>query len=867
MPFALVSSPFTDPVKLMHSVSGSSTSRASQHSLVFDSGRSQFGHSRSRSITPEREDARSVASYRSRGTSYTAARSTRTSSLDRQKFVIVQQGKSGIDWQFISAWTDLVMKQNIAEHLTGEMHNFVHNILLALNLLVSGNPEEQQTLADAPQVRSALVKLTYFQQDALRDQALLLLSQLALSHWETAVEIIKEKGLMERLEGLLLDQCAKVRDSAALLINNIAGSGGEPAIVTLAQSTRLIQILVSRLVSEDSLELQRITSALNHISRSTASSRALRKLKAQEGLVRLLSKTRFCQEEAWMGLATMALANLQGTDDGVYFSANQDTLPHLVEFLRCAIDKIKLNGIYFRVYDVVYSVAHLCSNSLNHAVLHDSGLVEVLCHIVSNWKPGMYEWGYSVYNASTYPVLERSTTALYDLCETQECRETMTALGMEDVCERLMCTEEAQVKEYAAKVLWRLRDRQNVLYSLEQIVHHVDVIRINAARFGWTENERTTRLSALLESREQSVPFGQLVTESVRWMKDSLQFDRMERIRHLMLGTQRSSARVILLDWGRLMKRNSKARWQRKWFERIRQASLKKDAFHCWRQNTGSQAVMRRKLAKGVLKWIHQGVRGAFNVWLDLLKEKRRIREVCMKLTKRWINMQLAAPFYRWQENYFEARRLRFSQSRVIRKWMNRGLNMCFESWKTEVEQTKHEQNIIQKIVTRWNNMPKATAFVTWYCNTKERQRERKIVSRIVVRWTQRSLLSSFEKWRAQRKEQERLRKIVSRILLTWTHRLISAALKKWRVVCNQNSGFEALVNSICKRLVGQWLRLWHETTVHNMVLLKKMCTVLKRNTWSSLLTIFSAWHRVASASRLHHASASSLTTHLYEGA
>ena len=128
-------------------------------------------------------------------------------------------------------------------------------------------------------------------------------------------------------------------------------------------------------------------------------------------------------------------------------------------------------------------------------------------------------------------------------------------------------------------------------------------------------------------------------------------------------------------------------------------------------------------------------------------------------------------------------------------------------------------------------------------------------------------MLHVLEKWRAQRKEQERLRKIVSRIILTWTHRLISAALKKWRVVCNLNSGFEALFNSICKRLVGQWLRLWHETTVHNMMLLKKMSTVLKRNTWSSLLTIFSAWHRVASASRLHHASASSLTTHLYEGA
>ena len=266
--------------------------------------------------------------------------------------------------------------------------------------------------------------------------------------------------MIRRVYHLLLHAQPKSRESAGLLINNLAGAGGDEAIVELAKDEQLIKAMLCRLDSEDSLELQRITSAFNHISRSRASSWALRKLRVQEGLVRLLSQTRYRQEEAWMGLATMALANLQGDDGAAYFSANPDTLPHLVEFLRCAVDQIKLNGIYFRVYDVLYSLSHLCRNAMNHAVLSDSGLVGVLCHIVSEWRPGLFEWNYTAQKCGTHPVLEAATDALYHLCESEGCRLLMQDAGIEQVCERFLVTEESVVQEYAAKVLWRVRDRQ-----------------------------------------------------------------------------------------------------------------------------------------------------------------------------------------------------------------------------------------------------------------------------------------------------------------------------------------------------------------------------------------------------------------------
>jgi hypothetical protein len=60
-----------------------------------------------------------------------------------------------------------------------------------------------------------------------------------------------------------------VRDNTALLVNNVAGVGGDEAIAILCRCKPLIRILVELLSSHDSpAVLQRLVGCVNHLSRS-----------------------------------------------------------------------------------------------------------------------------------------------------------------------------------------------------------------------------------------------------------------------------------------------------------------------------------------------------------------------------------------------------------------------------------------------------------------------------------------------------------------------------------------------------------------------------------------------------------------------
>ena len=60
-----------------------------------------------------------------------------------------------------------------------------------------------------------------------------------------------------------------VRDNTALLVNNVAGVGGDEAINILSRCKPLISILVELLSSHDApVVLQRFVGCFNHLSRS-----------------------------------------------------------------------------------------------------------------------------------------------------------------------------------------------------------------------------------------------------------------------------------------------------------------------------------------------------------------------------------------------------------------------------------------------------------------------------------------------------------------------------------------------------------------------------------------------------------------------
>ena len=804
-------------------------------------------YSGDRRLSPCRHSV--AASYVTTASEHTAINSPRISSLDRHSNVVVKEGSSGIDFLFMRNWAQMVKTQASEPRMESELYVFFYNVLSSVEHLVSGNPAEEYKLANTPDVISAIAALIRYQAESMHDRATLLLSQLALSHWEIAVAITKEPGLIQRLTELLTHGSKNARDSAGLLVNNLAGSGGDEAVLLLSNSSQLIQRLVMMLDSDDSLELQRITSTFNHLSRSPRSARVLSKTKAQEALVRLLSQTRFCQEESWMGLATMALSNMQSREDGVYFSANQDTLPHLVEFLRCAMDQIKLNGIYFRVYDVMYTLAHVSHNPINHAVLADCGLIEALCHIVTEWTPGKYVWKFSAQNVDTHPVLERATDALYNLCESEQCRIIMQGLSFEGVCERLIRTEDAIVKEYAAKVLWRLRDRQIIVLGIQQIIANVNNVRTISGRYDWTESERVMRLNAVLQLNDGRL--GQQVAESVRWMKDGLQFDRMERIRHLMLGTQTSSTRMVFKDWGLIAKRNSKIQWRYKMLQRIHKATLMRECFGSWFNLARNEMGNRRKIGNIVARWSHRELLPAFNAWQDHVKTRRKQRNICTRVVRRWENQRYALPFLAWQEFTTTEKRLRQSLTRIVRRWTHMALAPAFLKWfEWSKEQTRMEY-VCDKIIKRWTHMTIAPSFDRWREMSDREAKLKRICSKILGRWTHMALAPAFLQWFEWSKEQTRMEYVCDKIIKRWTHMTIAPSFDRWREMSDR----EAKLKRICSRIISRWSRLslfrclhtWRMSSRDEKVLLSKYVKSLCRRTRLTLASCFDAWRRSSS--------------------
>ena len=85
-------------------------------------------------------------------------------------------------------------------------------------------------------------------------------------------------------------------------------------------------------------------------------------------------------------------------------------------------------------------------------------------------QPGKYGALFSAVRASTYPVLELATDILEHLAKYQPARERMVGRGLESTCERLIRDHDEQVRKHATKALWRLRDHDAILLTLQSVV-------------------------------------------------------------------------------------------------------------------------------------------------------------------------------------------------------------------------------------------------------------------------------------------------------------------------------------------------------------------------------------------------------------
>lgn len=178
------------------------------------------------------------------------------------------------------------------------------NIVTALVHHCRNNAALQARLAEHPDMPRALCAVMQCGHDDSAGQASLCLSQMALASPDTAVILTHVHGVLAAAEELIRSGSERTRDCAALLINNLAGMGGDESIILITKRVSLIGELVKMLKSHDTSarQLQRVTSTFNHLSRSKQSSNILRRFRVHEALTLVVTRRRM-QEAGSEGIA------------------------------------------------------------------------------------------------------------------------------------------------------------------------------------------------------------------------------------------------------------------------------------------------------------------------------------------------------------------------------------------------------------------------------------------------------------------------------------------------------------------------------------------------------------------------------------
>ena len=291
------------------------------------------------------------------------------------------------------------------------------------NLATVCNTDMFRALVDSRHMLNGLVGVIDRGASGEVVHAVFLLSQLALLGPVTAQRIAllpgitqacckgisagsREAGSSAKSESLALN--------TALMVNNVSALGGEEAIKALTSNGELIRELGSWLDNaHDAETLQRLTGVFNHLSRSLESARALHTHGIMQALHRLVTRRvagSVESHEAYLGLAHMAIANIavrQNKEKNVSIEATHtQAVKSIVGFLKLAIEGRHLNGIHFRVYDVLFALDSLCKYKERDLLGIECGLVDLAVQVTAEWTPGKYSSIFSDAKASTHPVLE-----------------------------------------------------------------------------------------------------------------------------------------------------------------------------------------------------------------------------------------------------------------------------------------------------------------------------------------------------------------------------------------------------------------------------------------------------------------------------
>jgi hypothetical protein len=597
---------------------------------------------------------------------------------------------------------------------------------------------------------------------------------------------------------------------------------------------------------------------------TTQSSKMLRRQRVMSALIKVLSTAQNFSSGSWKGcqaLAEMALANLMGkgvkdqTDlaehglgdltsaqfqEAAKAAASPSAIRSVVQFLQHGMNQQRIYGILLRVYDVLFPLSQLSMNPRNHHVMMEAGLVELIVEIVSSWRPGLYSAQFSAERGSTYPVLEVASEILQHLTRYLPARKRMIELNLESTCERLIREHVKIVQHHAVKVLWRLRDRDDLLHTLDSIIDGVEHMKMMAVRYHWTEPERNLRIKGLIH--EEGVASS--LHHALQWLNTNIDSDALLHIRNMMMGMDRKSLGLVMHELRRLVQRNKMLRFMVATRWRRKHASCKAAFFVAWHDNIQQFKIYRQKGTKVIRRWIRKGLAVAFEAWQLNIKNQRDHMRVARKIILRWTHMSLGSAFDQWCAIIDQKHAV---MSRVLGTWRNRPLSAGFSLWLEHVKVLKQQQSVIIRVLKHWTNRTIAKVFDTWCQHSREQRKINFVGIKILKHWTHRTAAAAFESWNAHALEQKKMKAVCTKVLRHMLHRKLSMAFDTWR----EHSSTKMRIEMVCSRVIARMLNgklatafgTWcdHANQQRHM---EDVCSrVLKHWTQRSAAAAFESWN------------------------
>ena len=285
------------------------------------------------------------------------------------------------------------------------------------------------------------------------------------------------------------------------------------------------------------------------------------------------------------------------------------------------------------------------------------------------------------------------------------------------------------------------------------------------------------RLSAVLRQKRMD----EELQAAWNWIKEAMLYDKLDRIKALMLGADRKSLRYIFDQWNLLM------------------LQLKTDESHV-EESVTEEDMLFLALTKD-MHVRHQEDMAKMRVSLSSSHDAFRASKARFleRVLGHWRGRELGAAFDAWRFCALTRRGIAQSASQAVRHWLNRSKAQAFDTWHEHAHSQARSREILRRTAWRWRQRHLATAFFTWAYQGARQKGAKCVASRVAGHWAHRSCAAAFESWHMHSTEQRRMEDVCTRIVARVVYRVLALGFGFMHYVGVDGGihGGDFLVNSI----------------------------------------------------------------------